>query len=440
MGIFKMSPSPSPMHSLLQLIKWMVSLICFLQLLQESLSFDVGCLEEEENAALGLSYAQLLLETHSCFRFEELLLIHEDQEQEQQASPHSFTTPGVNVMDKMSFLEMLQCVESPLHIQEPPNLLRLQQQKKQKQVSWENSSSYLASTEQQQLESCVTNDMMELASPVKSKHQIQPHQNQGHQNQQTYNNSQSCNLAMGRSKQAAAAGQLPKSPPPATRKRKRTRPLKNKEEVETQRMTHIAVERNRRRQMNDHLSALRSLIPSSHVQRGDQASIIGGAIDFVKELEQLLQSLQAKKRMRMAAENAGGGGDASAASSSSSSSTNILFGNHLFKGSSSSSLQDQDSARGSCGGRREELAAEKRSPVAEIEAVVIHNHVNLKIESPRRAGQLVSLILALQDLRLTVLHLNITSFQAFLHYSFNLKVPYPFHFFSFFYFFKIYDF
>jgi hypothetical protein len=37
--------------------------------------------------------------------------------------------------------------------------------------------------------------------------------------------------------------------------------------VESQRRTHIAVERNRRRQMNDYLAALRSLMPSSYAQR-----------------------------------------------------------------------------------------------------------------------------------------------------------------------------
>lgn len=51
------------------------------------------------------------------------------------------------------------------------------------------------------------------------------------------------------------------------RKRRRTRSIKNKEEVENQRMTHIAVERNRRRQMNDYLSVLRSMMPPSYVQR-----------------------------------------------------------------------------------------------------------------------------------------------------------------------------
>lgn len=65
-------------------------------------------------------------------------------------------------------------------------------------------------------------------------------------------------------------------PPPETatqavqgRKKRRRRPkvCKNKEEAETQRMTHIAVERNRRKQMNEHLAVLRSLMPESYVQR-----------------------------------------------------------------------------------------------------------------------------------------------------------------------------
>lgn len=51
------------------------------------------------------------------------------------------------------------------------------------------------------------------------------------------------------------------------RKRRRTKSTKNKEEIENQRMTHIAVERNRRKQMNEFLAVLRSLMPPSYVQR-----------------------------------------------------------------------------------------------------------------------------------------------------------------------------
>lgn len=51
------------------------------------------------------------------------------------------------------------------------------------------------------------------------------------------------------------------------RKRRRARSSKNKEEIENQRMTHIAVERNRRKQMNEYLAVLRSLMPPSYAQR-----------------------------------------------------------------------------------------------------------------------------------------------------------------------------
>lgn len=67
-----------------------------------------------------------------------------------------------------------------------------------------------------------------------------------------------------------AGGNLPPVAPvgiPGRRKRRRTKSNKNKEEMENQRMTHIAVERNRRRQMNDYLAALRSMMPPSYAQR-----------------------------------------------------------------------------------------------------------------------------------------------------------------------------
>lgn len=54
---------------------------------------------------------------------------------------------------------------------------------------------------------------------------------------------------------------------PCRPKRRRSRSKKNMEDIENQRMTHIAVERNRRKQMNEYLSLLRSLMPESYVQR-----------------------------------------------------------------------------------------------------------------------------------------------------------------------------
>jgi len=81
----------------------------------------------------------------------------------------------------------------------------------------------------------------------------------------------------------AAAGDPVAFPPEtrAERRRKRPRPRtraapppekrRKPEEAESQRMTHIAVERNRRRLMNDHLASLRSLIPSSYIPRVSHA-------------------------------------------------------------------------------------------------------------------------------------------------------------------------
>lgn len=66
--------------------------------------------------------------------------------------------------------------------------------------------------------------------------------------------------------------QNPAAAPPigvgiSKKKRRRLKRCKNKEEAESQRMTHIAVERNRRRQMNDYLSVLRSIMPASYVHK-----------------------------------------------------------------------------------------------------------------------------------------------------------------------------
>ncbi|KAJ6672799.1 hypothetical protein OIU85_014076 [Salix viminalis] len=65
---------------------------------------------------------------------------------------------------------------------------------------------------------------------------------------------------------------------------------------------HITVERNRRKQMNELLSFLRSLMPSFYVKRGDQASIIGGVVDYINELQQVLQSLESKKKRKVYSE------------------------------------------------------------------------------------------------------------------------------------------
>ncbi|KAG7969108.1 hypothetical protein I3843_07G014200 [Carya illinoinensis] len=188
---------------------------------------------------------------------------------------------------------------------------------------------------------------------------------------------------------------------PSRPKRRRAKSRKNKEEIENQRMTHIAVERNRRKQMNEYLSVLRSLMPDSYVQRGDQASIIGGAINFVKELEQRLQLLGAHNEME---ENS----DAC---------VSLPFSEFFTfpQYSTSSNYCDNSVAM-------TEQVGETRLAIADIEVTMVESHANLKIRSKRRPKQLLKVVSGLHTLRLTVLHLNVTTVDEIVLYSLSVKV------------------
>ncbi|KAL3630504.1 hypothetical protein CASFOL_023488 [Castilleja foliolosa] len=193
----------------------------------------------------------------------------------------------------------------------------------------------------------------------------------------------------------------PNQAAPGRRKRRRVKSMKNKEEMENQRMTHIAVERNRRRQMNDYLAVLRSLMPPSYAQRGDQASIVGGAINFVKELEQLQQFLEAHKLTNQqnhtqAQENT---------------SSNMFSNFFTFP---QYSMSPATTAA--------EMAVEKRSNVADIEVSMVESHANIKILSRKRPKQLLKMVTGFQSLCLAVLHLNITTVDRSVLYSFSVKV------------------
>ncbi|KAL5232558.1 hypothetical protein ABZP36_031334 [Zizania latifolia] len=212
---------------------------------------------------------------------------------------------------------------------------------------------------------------------------------------------------------AAAAGR---------RKRRRARAVKNKEEVESQRMTHIAVERNRRKQMNEYLAVLRTLMPASYVQRGDQASIIGGAINYVKEMEQLLQSLEAQRHTRRERTNVAVASDDEVAA------LLPFAGFFTFPQYSMSATTTTTAAcaveSGNAVGAGADIDASgsKPSAVADIEVTMVESHANLKVLSRRRPRQLLRIVTGLQDHRLAVLHLNVATAGHMALYSLSLKV------------------
>ncbi|KNA10503.1 hypothetical protein SOVF_143930 [Spinacia oleracea] len=240
-------------------------------------------------------------------------------------------------------------------------------------------------------------------------------------------------------------------PPPAvdetaviggTRRKRRRRSCKDKEEVEHQRMTHIAVERNRRKQMNEYLAVIRSLMPPSYVQRGDQASIVGGAINYVKELEQLLQSMEAQKRSHKhprrhdhhhqlpTSPPEGGGGNIkniNTQKSDSSSDTTPPFADFFSfpQYSTRSNPNSPGSGSGSMSGFgsvNSVSSSNTNSGVGDIEVTMVESHANVKILAKKQRKQLVKLIAGFQGLRLNVLHLNVTTVDSFVLYSLSLKV------------------
>ncbi|RLN13489.1 transcription factor bHLH94-like [Panicum miliaceum] len=169
-------------------------------------------------------------------------------------------------------------------------------------------------------------------------------------------------------------------------------------EAERHRQNHIAVERNRRRQMNEYLAALRALMPPSYARRGDQASIVGGAIDFVKELEHHLQSLQAQRRHPAAAGH----------------------GSERFPGFFAF---PQYSTAAAAANDVEGRPAPRPGAVADVEAAVSEGHATVKVLAPRRRRMLLRLLLGMQRRGLAALHLNAsTTADQMVLYTFSLKM------------------
>lgn len=150
--------------------------------------------------------------------------------------------------------------------------------------------------------------------------------------------------------------------------------------------------------------------------QGDQASIIGGAIEFVRELEQLLQCLESQKRRRLIGSDAalhpiGDSTPLSIQPSQSALFPPLPLPNDELK------LIEFDS------GLREETA-EIKSCLADVEVKLLGFDAMIKILSRRRPGQLLKTIAALEDLQLNILHTNITTIEQTVLYSFNVKVTF----------------
>nr|XP_033513266.1 transcription factor MUTE isoform X2 [Nicotiana tomentosiformis] len=150
---------------------------------------------------------------------------------------------------------------------------------------------------------------------------------------------------------------------------------------------------------------LRGRSNNSKINKGDQASIIAGVIEFIKELHQVLQSLEAKKRRKSLSPSPGPSPSPRPLLQLSPTPESPFShidpnNNNLFK----------------------ELGACCNSPVADVEAKISGSNVILRTISKRIPGQVVKIINVLEKLSFEILHLNISSMQDTVLYSFVIKI------------------
>ncbi|KAL0403213.1 UNVERIFIED_CONTAM: Transcription factor SPEECHLESS [Sesamum radiatum] len=217
------------------------------------------------------------------------------------------------------------------------------------------------------------------------------------------------------------------------------------------RVSHITVERNRRKQMNEHLSVLRSLMPCFYVKRGDQASIIGGVVDYIHELQQVLQSLEAKKQRkaytevlsprpvssprplplsprkpplspRLSQPISPSTPNQAARTALDAPAATAPYLNSPASLPSPVEPSPCNSSTSSINDAVNELVANSKSAVAEVEVKFSGPNLLLKTVSHRIPGQAVKIISALEELALEILHVNISTVDETMLNSFTIKI------------------
>ncbi|CAK9176971.1 unnamed protein product [Ilex paraguariensis] len=211
-----------------------------------------------------------------------------------------------------------------------------------------------------------------------------------------------------------------------------------------QRTSHITVERNRRKQMSENLLALRSLMPSFYVKRGDQASIIGGVVDYINELQQVLQSLETKKQRKLYSEVLSPrfvssprppplsprkpplsprlSLPISPRTPQPSSPYKPRFQQVYVSPTMNASHESSPPSSTPSIDIVNDLVTNSKSAIADVEVRFSGPNVLLKTTSPRIPGQAAKIISALDDLSLEILQVNITTMNETMVLSFTIKI------------------
>lgn len=133
---------------------------------------------------------------------------------------------------------------------------------------------------------------------------------------------------------------------------------------------------------------------------------MGGAIEFVKELEHLLQSLEARK-LQLLHQEVAQTNENTAISKLMQPPFAQFFSYPQYTWSQTPN----------------KYTSKTKAAIADIEVTLIETHANLRILTRRNSpGQLTKLVAGFQTLCLTVLHLNVTTIDPLVFYSISAKV------------------
>ncbi|CAM0914074.1 unnamed protein product [Alopecurus aequalis] len=202
------------------------------------------------------------------------------------------------------------------------------------------------------------------------------------------------------------------------KRRRRARPAKSLEEVESRRMTHITVERSRRRQTKEYLAKLRSLMPSSYVNRVTAGHPPNRNIRLSTSFEEEDQALTINRIIRFKFEP-------EYPVCVSCTPTAIFLRGYKYPSffpKTNQAFPSTFSLLSSSIYKIRATSGSKPSAVADVEVTMVESRANQLILSRRRPRQLLRLVVALHGRRLTVLHLNMTSAGHMVLNSLNLKV------------------
>ncbi|MFS8013686.1 putative transcription factor bHLH family [Helianthus anomalus] len=192
-----------------------------------------------------------------------------------------------------------------------------------------------------------------------------------------------------------------------------------------QKVAHITVERNRRKQMNEHLTVLRSLLPCFYIKRGDQASIIGVVVDYITELQQVVQSLEAKKQRKVYGDVLSPRSPRPALPISPTTPQSAVSPYRpRFHQPNPSYLQPSSAASPSTSSSNSDIVS--KSPIADVEVKFSGSNLVLKTVSPRLPGQATKIVSVLEDLSFEILHVGINIVDETMVNSFTIKVSHHF--------------